>query len=245
MKKQLAFSILILSTGLAVAQSTEQPSLVPPVVNTITAEELIEITNSINNEITELGSKTQDTINIIQNQIVELDVKTQSSMDKMFDSLMNEIDSLQINTEEDATTFYSETIATLNDLQNKIIELEKALLELEQSQDIAKLNLLFDFDSTTLASDYTEQINFVSQFIKTHTNWKLTIIGYADERGTEKYNYDLGLKRAEAIQTLLIEKGVDASRITIKSFGEVVPANAAKSEEANKENRRITFQLVK
>jgi len=49
---------------------------------------------------------------------------------------------------------------------------------------------------------------------------KVLLIGRADPRGTTTYNEQLGMKRAERIKTLLIDNGVGADRIEIRSAGE-------------------------
>lgn len=244
--KKIILATLLLSTSLALAQTTEQPSLVPaPTVNVITTDELVEITNSINNEIIELGSKTQNTIDILQQQIQDLDLKTQDDMNKMFDSLMNEINGLQIETEQDTTVFYSKILNTITDLNKKVIELEQSLLILEQSQDIARLNLLFEFDSVNPIGDWQTHITTISKFMNSNPQWHLTINGHADEKGTKKYNYDLGLQRAEFIKNKLISLNVSADRISVQSFGETIPAVLGNTEKEYQLNRRVNFVLVK
>lgn len=244
--KKIILATLLLSTSLAVAQTIEQPSLVPtPTVDAITADELVEITNSINNEIIELGSKTQNTIDILQQQIQDLDLRTQDDMNKMFDSLMNEIDGLQIETEQDTSVFYSKILNTLTDLNKKVIELEQSLLILEESQDIAKINLLFEFDSVNAVGDWQKYINIISKFLISNPEWHLTIVGHADEKGSEKYNYNLGLQRAEFVKAQLVAQSVSEDRISIQSFGEKVPAALGNTEEIRQLNRRTNFALVK
>lgn len=246
MKKQIIFAVIIMSSGLAVAQTAEQPSLLPPeTINTVKVDELIEITDSINNEIVKLGSKTQETIDVLQSQIVDLDIKTQDNMNKMFESLMNEIDSLQLSTEEDTTSFYSELLTTMTELDQKIIELEKSLLVLEQSQDIAKMNILFEFDSVNPIDTWQDYVNTISAFMNQNTDWHLSIIGHADEKGSSNYNYELGLKRAETVRDYLVAQNVSVERISVQSFGETVPAMLANTKEAHQLNRRVNFVLVK
>lgn len=48
----------------------------------------------------------------------------------------------------------------------------------------------------------------------------VVLIGRADQRGSEEYNRELGMRRAEFVKEQLIEHGVDPERITVKSRGE-------------------------
>jgi outer membrane protein OmpA-like peptidoglycan-associated protein len=49
---------------------------------------------------------------------------------------------------------------------------------------------------------------------------KILLVGRTDDRGAKAYNQDLGMKRAERIKALLLDNGVNADRIEVKSAGE-------------------------
>ena len=61
------------------------------------------------------------------------------------------------------------------------------------------------------------------------------IEGHCDERGTNEYNLALGERRAKATMNYLVSQGVQASRITIISYGEERPA-------LHREDRRLLGQ---
>jgi outer membrane protein OmpA-like peptidoglycan-associated protein len=50
---------------------------------------------------------------------------------------------------------------------------------------------------------------------------RVEINGYADDVGDFKYNLDLSEKRAKIVSLLLLEKGVEISRISLKGHGEI------------------------
>lgn len=50
----------------------------------------------------------------------------------------------------------------------------------------------------------------------------IDLVGHTDRLGTEKYNYDLGLRRAETVKSYLVNGGVTAP-ITTSSAGESQP----------------------
>ncbi|MCB0631349.1 MAG: OmpA family protein [Saprospiraceae bacterium] len=73
----------------------------------------------------------------------------------------------------------------------------------------------------------------------------LTIVGHTDSKGTDKYNYDLGLKRAENAREYFRELGVTAD-IGVESKGEKEPVapnsiNGKDSPENRQKNRRVNF----
>ncbi len=50
-------------------------------------------------------------------------------------------------------------------------------------------------------------------------SYRIKIEGFADEKGSAAFNKELGSRRAEAISAYLVSKGVEASRMKTKSFG--------------------------
>jgi peptidoglycan-associated lipoprotein len=67
---------------------------------------------------------------------------------------------------------------------------------------------------------------------------EITIAGHADERGTREYNLALGQRRAESVADYLVLKGISRSRLTIKSYGEEMPAVSGSNERSWGRNRR-------
>ena len=66
-------------------------------------------------------------------------------------------------------------------------------------------------------------VNKVAEWCKKYPNKKITIDGYADKgTGNSKLNMGYAQKRADKIAALLKEKGVPASQMTVKSYGDSV-----------------------
>lgn len=66
-------------------------------------------------------------------------------------------------------------------------------------------------------------VNKVAEWCKKYPNKKITIDGYADKgTGNAKLNMGYAQMRAEKIAALLKEKGVPASQMTVKSYGDTV-----------------------
>ena len=74
------------------------------------------------------------------------------------------------------------------------------------------------------------------------TNDMLVLIeGQCDERGTDAYNLALGDRRAKAAMNYLVAQGVQASRITIISYGKERPLCTESTEACWARNRRDAF----
>lgn len=82
----------------------------------------------------------------------------------------------------------------------------------------------------------------VKTYLQLHADKKLTIIGHTDNIGTNKFNTNLGLRRANSAREYFKELGV-ANKIRIESRGEGRPAATNKTEEGRQKNRRVNFVI--
>jgi len=104
--------------------------------------------------------------------------------------------------------------------------------------------IYFDFDKYDIRPADAKVLDANAQWLKSNANQLVLIEGHCDERGTNEYNLALGERRAKSTMNYLVSQGVQASRITIISYGEERPSCTQKTEECWSKNRRSQF-LVK
>jgi peptidoglycan-associated lipoprotein len=75
-------------------------------------------------------------------------------------------------------------------------------------------------------------------------NFRATVEGHADERGTDAYNYALGIWRAKSVKDYLVSRGIEPSRLTILSRGRTRPAASGTGPEAWARNRRVEIVVT-
>jgi peptidoglycan-associated lipoprotein len=88
------------------------------------------------------------------------------------------------------------------------------------------------------------KLNEVAKFMK-NSDKQIIIAGFTDERGTAEYNRGLGERRAQAVRTVLLQKGVSETSIQTTSFGSEMPADEGHNEAAWAKNRRAEFGVTK
>ena len=107
---------------------------------------------------------------------------------------------------------------------------------------IAELkDIHFDFDKYDIRPGDAKMLDTNAGWLKSNPNHLVLIEGHCDERGTNEYNLALGERRAKSTMNYLVSQGVQASRITIISYGEERPLCTEHNEECWVKNRRAHF----
>ena len=100
----------------------------------------------------------------------------------------------------------------------------------------------FDFDKYNLTSRSIQTLGGVISAMQDNSSITLVLEGHADERGTREYNLALGQRRAESVADYLESRGINRSRLVIKSYGEESPAVSESNERAWARNRRVEIK---
>jgi len=103
------------------------------------------------------------------------------------------------------------------------------------------LDVFFNYDQADLRPDAARAVVEDAAFLVAHPSVRITIAGYADERGSAEYNVALGMERAEATRSALMSAGVEPSRIEVISYGKERPFCSDESEDCFQQNRRAQF----
>ncbi len=80
-------------------------------------------------------------------------------------------------------------------------------------------------------------------FLDQNLQARLYITGHTDARGTDRYNQELGLKRAQSVQRFLESKGMPPGKLIIESRGEKEPADDNNTDAGRAKNRRTVLTI--
>jgi OmpA-OmpF porin, OOP family len=73
----------------------------------------------------------------------------------------------------------------------------------------------------------------------------IEISAHTDNVGTEAYNDELSIKRAEAVMNYLVSKsGIEKTRIVMKHYGELNPVATNTTAKGRQLNRRVEFKIL-
>ena len=99
----------------------------------------------------------------------------------------------------------------------------------------------FDFDRASVRPQDARILDANAAWLKANRRHAVLIEGHCDERGTNEYNLALGERRAAAARDYLVAQGIDASRITLVSYGEERPECRERTATCWARNRQARF----
>ena len=109
-----------------------------------------------------------------------------------------------------------------------------------EPEDLNNQRVFFAFNSAEISDEAENNLLGQSLYMKNHEDTKIQIAGNCDERGSTEYNLALGARRANAAKRVLVEDGIDASRISTISYGKERPLVKGTGEDVWKFNRNAT-----
>jgi len=153
-------------------------------------------------------------------------------------------ESAQETTQGAADTAGTEVEAETIVVDEEVVEPAVAMPTMEELEaKMTTIHFAFDKYNITTASEEVLGMNAVV-LGDAASNYNVKVEGNCDEWGSDEYNFALGLKRAKAAKDVLVEKGIDPSRISMVSYGESNPVCTEHTKECWAKNRRDDFKLL-
>ena len=104
--------------------------------------------------------------------------------------------------------------------------------------------VLFEVDQYNLTDAAKAALDAQSAWLAENPGYGITIEGHADEQGTREYNLALGARRANAVQTYLLSRGISGERVRTLSYGKERPIEICSNESCYAKNRRAVTVLT-
>lgn len=126
-------------------------------------------------------------------------------------------------------------------------ELEIVLDKIYRNKEIVLENIYYDYDKWDIRPDAEPTLNRLAEMLHQNTSINIQLGSHTDCRGNDAYNQTLSQRRAQSAVNYLISKGIDASRLSAKGYGESQPAVLCAcstcTEAEHQANRRTTFTV--
>jgi outer membrane protein OmpA-like peptidoglycan-associated protein len=110
-------------------------------------------------------------------------------------------------------------------------------------------NIYYDFNKSAIRKGAAQDLEALAQLMERYPSLQIEMGAHTDSRGTEEYNLDLSLRRAESAKEFLLQRGIAADRIRTVGYGESQPRNhCVDGVECNDEeyllNRRTEVKVL-
>jgi len=138
----------------------------------------------------------------------------------------------------------TETVSSENSVVNSSTQNSAEMTMNEIESKLPTVN--FAFDKYNITPEMQARIDTAAELGKTGAAKSLSVKleGNCDEWGSDEYNFALGLRRAEAVKKALVSDGIDASRISMISYGKSNPICTDHTKACWAKNRRVNFKLL-
>jgi len=120
-------------------------------------------------------------------------------------------------------------------------EIEKEVQEILKT---AFDNLEFETGKDVIKQGSIQSLGELAEVLVKKPEWKLQIAGHTDNVGNDQSNLILSKKRAEAVKTFMVSRGIDAGRLTALYFGETQPIADNGTPDGRQKNRRVEMTIV-
>jgi flagellar motor protein MotB len=103
-------------------------------------------------------------------------------------------------------------------------------------------NVYFDFDHYAIRPEAAQVLDALADYLKANPGAQVEIYAFADDRGSNAYNFELTQKRGEAVVSYLTKCGVDETSLAIIPKGRQ-PIRRSINEIQRQYNRRAEFYI--
>lgn len=113
-------------------------------------------------------------------------------------------------------------------------------------EDLEKIYINgFKFNSIALSEENKEQLDQAAQILLSNSEVEIELLGHSCELGDKETNYNFGIMRAKEAKKYLVDKGIDAKRISVHSYGAKKPLVPNTTAENRAQNRRVEIKVIK
>lgn len=115
---------------------------------------------------------------------------------------------------------------------------------IEVGKTVALSHVLFERSTASLTKDSYPALDRLYKFLIAHPTVRIELQGHTSNEGDASKNVELSAQRVKAIKNVLTEKGITATRIELKAFGDTHPIAPNDTEDHKKLNRRVEFLIL-
>ena len=102
-------------------------------------------------------------------------------------------------------------------------------------------NVHFALDQDVISAESAAVLDKIADVLSAYPSIVVELHGHTDSRASQAYNQDLARRRAENARRYLLNRGIGAERMTLRSFGETELLVEERDRTSYARNRRVEF----
>jgi OOP family OmpA-OmpF porin len=102
----------------------------------------------------------------------------------------------------------------------------------------------FDFNKSDIRPDSRPILNQAVEILEENPGVRISVEGYTDAVGSDAYNQQLSLRRADAVFRYLVNHGITPERMDVIGYGKRRPVADNETETGRAQNRRVELHTV-
>jgi len=118
------------------------------------------------------------------------------------------------------------------------------LQPIEVNASVVLKNIFFDINKYEIKTTSQVELDKIVQLLTDNPTVKIQLAGHTDNIGNAADNLKLSENRSKAVINYLVNKGIDAKRLSPKGYGASQPVADNKTEEGRAINRRTELKVI-
>jgi len=102
----------------------------------------------------------------------------------------------------------------------------------------------FDFNKSDIRPDSRPILDEAGEILKENPDVRISVEGHTDAIGSDGYNKQLSLRRAEAVFRYLVNHGIPPERMEVIGYGKRRPVASNDTDSGRAQNRRVELRVM-
>jgi outer membrane protein OmpA-like peptidoglycan-associated protein len=127
-------------------------------------------------------------------------------------------------------------------LKEQLTELQAR--ETERGLVLTLGDVLFETGKADLMAGAARSIDKLAEFLRENPERSVLVEGHTDSTGGESFNLSLSQRRADAVRSALLARGIAPDRIVARGYGEQYPVADNNTSAGRQQNRRVEIVIL-
>lgn len=127
-------------------------------------------------------------------------------------------------------------------LKEQLTELQAR--ETERGLVLTLGDVLFETGKADLMAGAARSIDKLAEFLRENPERSVLVEGHTDSTGGESFNLSLSQRRADAVRSALLARGIAPDRVIARGYGEQYPVADNSTSAGRQQNRRVEIVIL-